>query len=224
MNLFAIFDSSSIFLRNWVSLGMVVIIFSGTLFVTGFSLSSLSSLVLDALYNNFYSIVINKKEGAIFFIVSLLFYIILNNLMGLFPYLFTASRHLIFTLGLGLTLWLVRFFVSLIKNLGHLLVHLTPIGTPRFLIFFMVCIESLSLLVRPITLSVRLMANIVAGHLLMVLLRGLTVNISKFGGVFTRSVTIILLGLEFGVAFIQAYVFSILILLYLNESLYVNKK
>jgi len=225
IGLFSIFDPITLFFRNWVRVVIVIILFLSSYYISYTNFFSLIKSLIKYLYTEIRSIIINRKEGAyLIFILSLMFCVIFNNIMGLVPYVFTASRHLIYTLSLGLFIWLIRILLNLVKNIYHTLIHLTPIGTPIFLISFIVCIESLSLLIRPLTLSIRLMANIVAGHLLIVLLRNLTVSLRKKYVFFTRFVTVLLLILEFRVAIIQSYVFSILILLYLNEALYINKK
>ena len=94
------------------------------------------------------------------------------NFLGLFPYIFTPSRHLVITINLALPVWLGYITYSIILNINFFLSHLVPLGTPYPLIIFIVLIEIIRRIIRPLTLSVRLAANIVAGHLLMVLIRG----------------------------------------------------
>lgn len=155
--------------------------------------------------------------GIRWIITSLLTFLAINNGMGLFPYVFTPSRHLLFTLPLSLILWSGFFVLASIKRPLHFLSHLVPLGTPYALIPFMVLIESIRNLIRPLTLAVRLAANIVAGHLLLTLIRSLMpsaswpVYFSVTLGLFC------LLILERAVALIQAYVFTILRSLYVEE-------
>merc|ERR1719260_407555 len=132
--------------------------------------------------------------------------------MGLAPYIFTRSSHISFTLTLALPIWTGSIVFSIKNQYNRLFAHLVPRGTPVALIPVMVIIETVRNVIRPGTLSIRLAANIVAGHLLLTLLgsqgpavRGLIVSL------------VLLLCLELAVACIQAYVFTILRSLYLNE-------
>merc|ERR1711878_33994 len=137
--------------------------------------------------------------------------------MGLAPYIFTRSRHISFTLTLAIPIWIGRIVFSIKNQYNRLFAHLVPSGTPVALIPVIVIIETVRNVIRPGTLSIRLAANIVAGHLLLTLLgsqgpaaRGLVI--------ITLIVSLILLlCLELAVACIQAYVFTILRSLYLNE-------
>merc|ERR1712243_379558 len=140
-----------------------------------------------------------------------------TNFLGLFPYVFTRSSHLSMTLSLGLPLWLGGILWSVLFQLTRFISHLVPSGTPGALMPFIVLIETVSNVIRPGTLSIRLAANIVAGHLLLTLLgsqgpavRGLIILVLIVS-------LILLLCLELAVACIQAYVFTILRSLYLNE-------
>lgn len=148
--------------------------------------------------------------------IRIFFIIIFSNFIGLFPYVFTGSSHLRITLALGLPLWLGIIIWSLTFQLRRFISHLVPSGTPPVLIPFIVLIESVRNVIRPGTLSIRLAANMVAGHLLLTLLGSQGPAIGSlflflFLGLF------LLLLLEVGVACIQAYVFTVLSSLYLSE-------
>ena len=148
--------------------------------------------------------------------LSIFFTIVFINFIGLFPYVFTPSSHLRFTAALALPLWLGRMVFRILKQLNHNLAHLVPEGTPRALIPLIVLIETVSLFVRPLALTVRLAANMVAGHLLLTLLG------RRGGGNLTIVIGVVaaislLATLECAVACIQAYVFTILRSLYLND-------
>ena len=148
--------------------------------------------------------------------IRIFFIIIFSNFIGLFPYVFTGSSHLRITLALGLPLWLGIIIWSLTFQLRRFISHLVPSGTPPVLMPFIVLIESVSNVIRPGTLSIRLAANMVAGHLLLTLLGSQGPAIGSlflflFLGLF------LLLLLEVGVACIQAYVFTVLSSLYLSE-------
>merc|ERR1719400_1455402 len=137
--------------------------------------------------------------------------------MGLAPYIFTSSSHISFTLTLAMPIWLGRIVFSIKNQYNNLFAHLVPRGTPVALMPVIVIIETVRRIIRPGTLSIRLAANIVAGQLLLTLLGSqgpsLSINI----------ITILIVGLvlllclELAVACIQAYVFTILRSLYLNE-------
>ena len=137
--------------------------------------------------------------------------------MGLFPYIFTRTRHISFTLTLALPLWLGRILLSIIFQYNNLLAHLVPTGTPAFLMPIIVIIETVRNIIRPITLSIRLAANIVAGHLLLTLLGSQGPRLRLINLIFLIIGLYLLLLLEVAVACIQSYVFTILSSLYLNE-------
>ena len=114
-------------------------------------------------------------------------------------------------------LWLGRIILSIIYQYNNLLAHLVPVGTPRFLIPVIVIIETVRNMIRPLTLSIRLAANIVAGHLLLTLLGSQGPLLSLFNLSLLMIGLFLLLLLEVAVACIQSYVFTILSSLYLNE-------
>merc|ERR1712241_788433 len=149
--------------------------------------------------------------------IRIFFFILINNFIGLFPYVFTRSRHISFTLTLALPLWLGSILISIVYQYNNLLAHLVPVGTPRFLIPVIVVIETVSNIIRPLTLSIRLAANIVAGHLLLTLLGSQGPSLSINIIIILIVGLVLLLCLELAVACIQAYVFTILRSLYLNE-------
>ena len=153
----------------------------------------------------------------IYIFVSLFILIAYSNFLGLFPYIFTSTRHLSIAVRIALPLWLGYIIYSTLNNINFFLSHLVPRGTPYVLIPFIVIIELIRRVIRPLTLSVRLAANIVAGHLLIVLVRSPLVSapwaiiILIFGGL------ILLVILELAVSVIQSYVFSTLRSLYVIE-------
>lgn len=149
--------------------------------------------------------------------ISIFMFVIFSNFIGLCPYVFTRSRHLSITLALGLPLWLGRILWSTVFQFNSLMAHLVPSGTPGPLIPLMVVIERVRNIIRPGTLSIRLAANMVAGHLLLTLLGRQGPALRSFLLLFLILALILLLILEVGVACIQAYVFTVLRSLYLNE-------
>jgi len=138
------------------------------------------------------------------------------------PYIFTRTSHLSITIVLALPIWLGTILYSIIFQYNSLLAHLVPLGTPRFLIPIIVIIETVRNIIRPITLSIRLAANMVAGHLLLTLLGSQGPIISIIILLILLIRLILLLILEVAVACIQSYVFTILRSLYLNELIRTN--
>jgi len=217
INLFSIFDPSTKFiLNNWISLFIPFFIYP----LTFWSLNSRNKLIIKNLYNLISkefnnNISINNKKSLIL-LVSLFFIIFNNNILGLFPYLFTPTRHLSITITLALPIWITLILYGWINSINHIFTHLLPVGTPIILSVFIVCIETIRSLIRPLTLSVRLATNIIAGHLLLSLLRNIREK-TPLIIIPTYFILLALLILEFAVATIQSYVFSILISLYLRE-------
>jgi F-type H+-transporting ATPase subunit a len=137
--------------------------------------------------------------------------------MGLFPYIFTSTRHLALTLTLSIPLWVALMLFGWVNHIKHIFAHLVPQRTPTPLIPFIVLIESIRNIIRPLTLAVRLIANIVAGHLLITLLGNQTAASSRIILISLIFTQILLLTLESAVAFIQSYVFAVLSTLYSRE-------
>lgn len=162
------------------------------------------------------------SPGLSHLVVRTFLMVALNNYLGLTPYTFTSRSHLTFTIRLALLLWLRMIRIAVVKDLSHSLAHLVPLGTPNVLIPLIVIIELIRNVIRPLTLSVRLAANIVAGHLLLRLISGALVGSRTRVLALGITTLILLMLLENGVALIQAYVFRILPSLYLSEVNYVK--
>jgi F-type H+-transporting ATPase subunit a len=161
-----------------------------------------------------------KSSGGTLIFLSLLFLIIFNNFLGLFPYIFTRTRHLIFSITLSLPFWLSFIIYGWFNFYIYILAHLVPQRTPPALIPFIVLIESIRNIIRPLTLAVRLSANIIAGHLLITLLGNQTTIAHTITLSILLFTQIILLTLECAVSVIQAYVFAVLSSLYSSERTY----
>jgi len=147
----------------------------------------------------------------------------MSNFIRLFPYIFTRTRHLILNLTLALPFWLTFLIFGWINKTKEIFIHLVPQGTPIILISFIVCIETVRNVIRPITLTIRLTANIIAGHLLITLLGNMGTALSLILIPFLLFIQILLLILEFAVAIIQSYVFVVLLTLYYREIYYRTK-
>nr|YP_010960566.1 ATP synthase F0 subunit 6 [Eucinostomus gula]WNH21457.1 ATP synthase F0 subunit 6 [Eucinostomus gula]WNH37969.1 ATP synthase F0 subunit 6 [Eucinostomus gula] len=155
-------------------------------------------------------------------LMSLLIYLITINMLGLLPYTFTPTTQLSITLGLAVPLWLATVIVGFRNDPVSAVAHFVPEGAPTPLIPLLVVIETISLFIRPVALGVRLMANLTAGHLLLQLCATATLALVKIFppvAVITASLLAMLAVLELAVAVIQAYVFTLLISLYLQENI-----
>nr|BAL46339.1 ATP synthase F0 subunit 6 [Vollenhovia nipponica]BAL46344.1 ATP synthase F0 subunit 6 [Vollenhovia nipponica]BAL46349.1 ATP synthase F0 subunit 6 [Vollenhovia nipponica]BAL46364.1 ATP synthase F0 subunit 6 [Vollenhovia nipponica]BAL46369.1 ATP synthase F0 subunit 6 [Vollenhovia nipponica] len=218
-NLFSIFDpSTSPYLSlNWLSMLLYIFFFPFQYWLIPSRMNMIWNLSLNYLHNEF-KVLINYSYSNLMIFISLLIFIFFNNFLGLFPYIFTSSSHMNFCISLSLTIWTSIILYSILNYINLFLCHLTPQGTPYILMPFMVLIESISLIIRPFTLAIRLTANMIAGHLLLCLLGSSGVSITNFFMMFIMlSTQILLYILEISVSLIQAYVFSILSTLYSSE-------
>ena len=154
-------------------------------------------------------------------LISLILFIGSTNLLGLLPHSFTPTTQLSINLGIAIPLWAGTVVTGFRYKTKASLAHFLPQGTPLPLIPILVVIETISLFIQPIALAVRLTANITAGHLLIHLIGGATlalINISATTAFITFIILILLTILEFAVALIQAYVFTLLVSLYLHDN------
>uniref|UniRef100_A0A0G3FAQ8 ATP synthase subunit a n=1 Tax=Telmatobufo australis TaxID=93483 RepID=A0A0G3FAQ8_9NEOB len=143
------------------------------------------------------------------------------NLLGLLPYTFTPTTQLSLNLGLAVPLWLATVIIGLRNQFSASIGHFLPEGTPTLLIPILIIIETISLFIRPLALGVRLTANLTAGHLLIHLISMATLSLtlsSPVVSMLTFTTLILLTVLEIAVAMIQAYVFVLLLSLYLQEN------
>nr|YP_010584112.1 ATP synthase F0 subunit 6 [Aphidius colemani]UZT28757.1 ATP synthase F0 subunit 6 [Aphidius colemani] len=219
LNLFSIFDpSTKIFSLNWISTFIGLFFIPQMYWLMSSRLMFLIINFMMMLWMEFKIILKNNfNMNNLLFYISLFLFIMMNNFMGLFPYIFTSSSHLIYSLSLSLPMWLGLMIFGWLKNTNFMFVHLVPQGTPFVLMFFMVLIESLSNIIRPFTLSIRLTANMIAGHLLLTLLSSFVPDFFLFYLVMLI-LQLMLLILEVSVSLIQSYVFVILMILYLKET------
>nr|AWT58376.1 ATP synthase F0 subunit 6 [Andraca olivacea] len=220
-NLFSIFDPSTNLLNiqiNWIST------FLGLLFIPHYFWLIPNrhflfwNFILNKLHNEFKTLLKNNYfNGSTLIFTSLFSFILFNNFLGLFPYIFTSTSHLTLTLTISLPLWLSFMLYGWINNYQHMFIHMIPQGTPTILMPFMVLIETISNIIRPGTLAVRLTANMIAGHLLMTLLSNTSTNLPSYLIMMVILIQILLMILESAVAVIQSYVIAILSTLYSKE-------
>nr|YP_009142433.1 ATP synthase F0 subunit 6 [Atrocalopteryx atrata]AKH04380.1 ATP synthase F0 subunit 6 [Atrocalopteryx atrata] len=220
-NLFSTFDPMSSIMSmpiNWsssmVGMAMVPMMF----WLIPSRLSAMWFTVMSILHNEFKTLLGSKSfNGSTFMFVSLFTMIALINFLGLFPYIFTNSSHMAFTMALAMPMWLSYMIYGWMNQTAHMFAHLVPQGTPGVLMPFMVLIETISNMIRPGTLAVRLAANMIAGHLLMTLLGNTGPSLSYTMMTVLLMVQIALLMLESAVSIIQSYVFAVLSTLYSSE-------
>nr|AII02394.1 ATP synthase F0 subunit 6 [Lacosoma valva] len=220
-NLFSIFDPTTNLFNlsiNWIStfIGLMFIPYSFWLIPNRHFL--FWSFILNKLHNEFKTLLKNNYfNGSTFIFISMFSFVLFNNFLGLFPYIFTSTSHLTLSLSISLPLWLSFMLYGWINNSQHMFIHMIPQGTPTILMPFMVLIETISNIIRPGTLAVRLTANMIAGHLLMTLLSSTGPNLPSYFVMMLILIQILLLILESAVAVIQSYVISILSTLYSSE-------
>nr|YP_010373920.1 ATP synthase F0 subunit 6 [Coomaniella dentata]UPI13501.1 ATP synthase F0 subunit 6 [Coomaniella dentata] len=220
MNLFSTFDPSTNFnfQLNWLSTFIGLIFIPQLFWFIPSRFYILWNKILSTLHLEFKILLGNPKmNGSTLIFVSLFSIILYNNFMGLFPYIFTSTSHLTLTLTLALPLWISFMIFGYLNNTIHMLAHSVPQGTPPVLMPFMVCIETISNIIRPGTLAMRLAANMVAGHLLITFLSSTGSSLSLFLINFLIVVQLALFTLEFAVSIIQSYVFAVLTALYSSE-------
>ena len=153
------------------------------------------------------------------FIFSLFMFILFANLIGLLPYSFTFTSHIIVTFAMAITVFLGVTVIGIVRHKLHFLSFFLPAGVPKIMAPILVPIEIVSYLSRPVSLSIRLFANMMAGHTMMKVFAGFVIPLGILGGWAPLAVDVALTGFEFLVAFLQAYVFTILTCLYLNDAI-----
>ena len=220
INIFSIFNPyNSILNLNYFI--FVVLIFIAYLFKVK-KINIFIQQILKFLIKEKYSILkANQNKKIIIKIIIRLFYlIIILNLLGLIRYGYCITAHIFTPLYLALIFWVTILFINLLKNYFNFISHLTPLGTPIFLINFIVLIELVRFIIRPLTLFLRLIINIISGHILILLLSNFILTKKIY------LITIILyvfILIEIIVCLIQSYVFTILLNLYYSENNYFTK-
>lgn len=155
--------------------------------------------------------------GSVSFFSVLFVFLIFLNLSGLFPYVFSLTRHLAVNFSLSFPVWVAIVMMSVSFDFASFLAHLQPMGSPSFLNPFLCVIEMVSLCVRPITLSVRLTANLTTGHILMALLGSSFFGSGVFFLCLVSFIGAFYFIFEMAVCFIQSYIFTLLSVLYVDD-------
>jgi F-type H+-transporting ATPase subunit a len=162
------------------------------------------------------------------FVFCLFMFVLFGNLLGMLPYAFTFTSHIVVTFALAALVFVVVTIVGLTIHGRHFFEYFFPEGAPKVLAPLIIPIEIISYLSRPISLSVRLFANMVAGHVMLKVFATFVVMLGSLGiaGVLgaglALSVNVVLIGFEILVAFLQAYVFAILTSIYLHDAVHLH--
>nr|UXG18810.1 ATP synthase F0 subunit 6 [Cacatua haematuropygia] len=185
-------------------------------------LSTLQSWLIHTITKQLMTPLNNPGHKWALILTSLLTFLLMINLLGLLPYTFTPTTQLSMNMALAFPLWLATLLTGLRNQPTTSLGHLLPEGTPTLLIPALIVIETISLLIRPLALGVRLTANLTAGHLLIQLISTATITLLPTMttlSTLTATILLLLTILEMAVAIIQAYVFVLLLSLYLQENI-----
>ncbi|CCQ72666.1 F0F1 ATP synthase subunit A [Magnetospira sp. QH-2] len=210
---------------------MIIVVLAATLFLTlsmrGRSLvptrwQSLAEICYEFIANMVRDNVGNEGRRFFPFIFTLFMFVLFANMIGMIPYSFTVTSHLVITFIMAAFVFVGVTLIGLVKHgLGFFSLFL-PHGTPWYVIPLLVPIEVLSYFIRPVSLSFRLFANMTAGHTLLKVFAGFVVPLGFIGGWMPLAFVGALTGLEIIIAFLQAYVFTILSCIYLNDALHLH--
>lgn len=159
-------------------------------------------------------------EGRKYFpiIFTIFVFVLTGNLLGMIPYSFTFTSHIIVTFAMAMVIFVAVTVLGFVRHGTHFFAFFVPPGTPLVMYPLMIPIEILSYLSRPISLAVRLFANMMAGHILLKVIAGFVAAMGVFG-ILPLALVVALTGLEIIIAFLQAYVFTILTCLYINDAI-----
>nr|QTT61151.1 ATP synthase F0 subunit 6 [Tritia denticulata] len=226
VDIFSSFDDNnqvfmSLYVLMWVFSLITIVLFSSSYWVMSPRWLSIVSVFKDTASSQVFRSFGINMGGFVNIITGLFLFLILMNMSGLVPYVFSPTSHLAVSLSLGLPLWLTLIVSAVFYNPSSVVAGLLPMGAPAPLNPFLVIIETVSIMVRPITLSVRLTANMSAGHIVLTLIGNyLTASFfmsSIFSMLLLLSIQVLYTVFEFGISLIQAYIFCLLITLYSDE-------
>tara|TARA_B100000315_G_scaffold178414_1_gene167076 strand:- start:198 stop:938 length:741 start_codon:yes stop_codon:yes gene_type:complete len=212
------------------SIAMLITVSIITIFLTS-SVNSRALIptrmqLISEMSYNFISQLLNDtigNEGKQYFpfVFSIFMFVLIGNMVGMIPYSFTFTSHIIVTFALASVVFIGVTILGLIKHRLHFFSFFVIPGLPWYMLPLLIPIEIISYLSRPISLSVRLFANMLAGHTLLKVFAGFVVALGMFG-VLPLAFIVALTGLEILIAFLQAYVFAILTCLYINDALHLH--
>ena len=167
------------------------------------------------------------KEGMRFFpiVFTIFVFILMGNMLGMVPGSFTFTSHIIVTFAMAIAVWVGVTVIGFWYHGARFLTFFVPHGAPKALLPLLVPIEIMSYCVRPISLSVRLFCNMMAGHTMMKVFAGFIISLAGYylvPGIAPLAITVVLTGFEFAVAFLQAYIFTVLTCIYLNDAIHMH--
>nr|ADB93475.1 ATP synthase F0 subunit 6 [Potamopyrgus antipodarum]ADB93527.1 ATP synthase F0 subunit 6 [Potamopyrgus antipodarum]AVY52107.1 ATP synthase F0 subunit 6 [Potamopyrgus antipodarum] len=226
VDIFSSFDDNnqvfmSLYFLMWGFSLLTVLLFSSSYWLTVPRYDTIVKMFKETVTSQIFRSFGFNMGGFINIVTGLFLFLIFMNLSGLIPYVFSTTSHLAVSLSLGLPLWLSLIISAIFFNPSSVVAGLLPMGAPAPLNPFLVIIETVSILVRPITLSVRLTANMSAGHIVLTLVGNyLTASFfmsSMFSMLLLISIQVLYTIFEFGISLIQAYIFCLLITLYSDE-------
>ena len=155
-------------------------------------------------------------------VFTIFMFVLFGNLIGMIPYSFTFTSHIIVTFAMALAIFLFVTLLAIFKHGFKFLGFFLPAGTPWWMMPLMFFIELFAYLARPISLSVRLSANMLAGHTMLKVIAGFVVSLGLIGGWAPLSLLVVLTGFEFFIAFLQAYIFTILTCVYISDAVHLH--
>lgn len=215
---------------HFTNMQMTFILISFIIFIFGLFFKNYSKIIpskLQTLLEYFISSVddiLNKsldKKALQYkpFVFSLFVFILLSNILGLLPYSFTSTSHISVTLTLALMVFILTLFILIFRHKLFFFKIFIPKGTPLWLAPLIFILEFFSFFIRPVSLSIRLSANMIAGHVLLEVLAFFVIMMKIFGFL-PFFVLIVMFGFELFVAFLQSYIFTIFTCVYINEALH----
>lgn len=217
--------NSSVFMLSAVALIMLFLTL-GVVVRNGVRIPSKFELLAEGAFNFVANLVKDNCGDAgkkyIPFVMSFFMLIAVGNLLGMVPYAFTFTSHIIVTFAMAALVFIVVTIIGFMHHGVKYFKIFLPDGAPLFLAPVLIPIELISYLSRPISLSVRLFANIMAGHMVLKIFAGFVVGLGVLGGWLPLSMTVLLTFFEVFVALVQAYIFSILTCVYLNDALHLH--
>ena len=210
-SLFMIISAITILFLLFLGTKKKLLIPSKTQFITEMSYTFIAKMINDT---------VGSGAKSFFpFIFTLFMFVLFCNMIGMLPYSFTVTSHIIVTFMLAATVFIGVTIIGFIKHGIKYLELFVPKGVPIILLPLIIVIEIISYLSRPVSLSVRLFANMMAGHTMLKVFGGFIISLGLLGGWLPLSFSVALIGLEILIAFLQAYVFAILTCIYLNDAL-----
>jgi len=208
----------------WMVIGITAASLFLTLSVSGRAMvpgrwQSMAELIYEFIANMLRDNVGSAGRPYFPFIFAIFMFILFGNLLGMIPYSFTTTSHIIVTFAMAIVVFIGVTVIGFVKHGAKFLRLFVPEGVPWALLPILVPIEVMSYFVRPVSLSLRLFANMMAGHTMLKVFGGFVVALGVLG-VAPLAIMVALTGLEIGIAVLQAYVFTILSCLYLHDAMH----